>query len=112
MVLGDDSTAAQLVEALEGHGAIVTHIRGTSNDRSTGSSLGDVNRLERGYMRGDLADSLLAICTNVDAELLAAVRSEADATRCMLYVVGRPQLSDFCIAEWGVGESLSEGTTE
>ncbi|MHB1340714.1 MAG: NAD(P)-dependent oxidoreductase [Coriobacteriia bacterium] len=88
-VIGGDAVALEAALALAACGA---RVRLVARDAPV---LDGVESVPRGYVRGDLAGALLAVCSTDDAEVRAAVRAEAEECRCLLHAVGAPELSSF-----------------
>lgn len=88
-VVGDDDAAVEAALGLAACGARVSLVA------QDAPALVGVESVRRGYVRGDLAGALLAVCSTNDTEIRSAVRAEADECRCLLYVVADPDQSSF-----------------
>jgi len=110
VVVGGDSEGLGIARLLVEFGArvvvIADAVEPSAEDDSAGFEI-----VHRGYVRGDLREAFVAVCTEGDRELRGAVRAEADAIGCPLYVVGAAELSDFVFdadeltGRFGTGES-------
>lgn len=93
VVIGGGDAARRAAAALAGCGASVRWV-------DAGAIGGDrIVPVPRGYVRGDLVGTFMAVCTTEDLEVRAAVRDEARERTCLLHVVGDPDASTFHPAE-------------
>jgi precorrin-2 dehydrogenase/sirohydrochlorin ferrochelatase len=96
VVVGGDAVAERKVEGCLAARAIVIVVAealtpGLDALRSTGR----ITWLSRGYRDGDLRGAAVAYAAERDAEVIAALRAEADRERVWLNVVDVPEASSF-----------------
>lgn len=99
VVVGGSDDAAAIASALLDFGAHVTVVGAPvalpPRDLETGTR---AELISRGYVRGDLAGAMLAVCLE-GGEVADAVSAEAAATGCLVCVPGRPDISTFRFAD-------------
>lgn len=109
VVVGGDFFGVRIAQLLTHFGAHVVVVAGSDSGARENAAPAGIEFRRRGYVRGDLADAFIAVCTVADAEVRLAARAEADNVGCLLYVAGAPHLSDFIIEADESEHPRSEG---
>lgn len=92
-VIGGGSVATRKVQALISSGARITVITPEASESiAQWSAVGTITWFQRGYVPGDLADTLLVICATNDESVNKAVFEEALTRNILVNVVDIPSL--------------------
>lgn len=97
-VVGEGPRLEKRVRQLQRYDADVVVITPTPSERLLESEAEGLLTIEqRSYVRGDLADAFLVFCLTDDAELRAAVFSEAERVGCLVNNADAPEGSNFIL---------------
>jgi precorrin-2 dehydrogenase/sirohydrochlorin ferrochelatase len=99
IVFGGGQSAYRKAKALDAHGAQLVVIAPQPSDEIV--QLVQSNRRSllrtRDYVRGDLGGAFLVVAATGAEEFDRAIHAEADEVRCLIHVVGQPDLCSFLI---------------
>lgn len=98
VVVGEGAAAERRALALSTCGADVVVVTAKPSQELLQAGMdGAVSVEQRGYVRGDLRDAFLAICSGCSEEIARAVHAEADEVGCLLNVSDMPELTNFIV---------------
>jgi len=98
VVIGGGAVAARKIATLVDYGARVRVVSPQLDERLEALvAAGDIEVVRRGYVRGDLAGAMLAVCATDSSEINRAVHAEAAESGCVINVVDVPELCDFIV---------------
>lgn len=98
VVVGEGGAAERRALALSECGADVVVVTAHPSQELLQAGMdGRVSIEQRSYVRGDLRDAFLALCSGCPEEIARAVHDEADETGCLLNVSEMPELTNFLV---------------